>query len=262
MTNRDENGGGDQSGPESRRPGRSSRHIGWVAIAAVALAVGGWAVAARHASPALAALCGPAVHIQSATAGPASGTSLQVTLPAVTPGNFLVGMFGGAGNAITVSDNRDGAWAAVAPQQYSADIFYVANAVGGSTTITFSGTSGNSYEITVDEFSGITSSSPLNQTSYSMDFGTPSWTAPATASVPQGELVYAGVAVVGPTTIAAGTSNGIPMTLAGNMSGSLSSQASEYLATATSGTQNSSMTFSSAAYGPGFQATFKRPLSC
>jgi hypothetical protein len=268
MTHRDDKGDGGQAGPESRRPGRLSRHLGWVAIAAVALAVGSWAVAARHASPALAAAstpaapCGPPVHIQSATAGPRSVTSLQVTLPAVTPGDFLVGMFGGAGNAVTVSDNRNGTWAAVAPQRYSAGIFYRAGAVGGDTTITFSGTSGSSYEITVDEFSGIALSSPLDQTSYSLASATSSWTAPATASIPQGELVYAGLALIGSRTLAAGTTNGVPMTLAGNVTGPLSSQASEYLASATAGRQNSSMTFSPAAYGPGFQATFKRPLSC
>jgi hypothetical protein len=189
-----------------------------------------------------------------------SGTSMAVSYgSSVVAGHLLVGMFRTAGTT-SVSDSRNGAWTkAIGASDAVNSIWYKANAQAGTTTVTASGTASGSIRAVISDYSGIATSAPLDGTSCSTGTGTTAMTG-STASVPAGELAFAGVGTFdSPITVTAGSG----ATLRTQFTGSNGTSADEDVLSTVAGTQNRSFTLSPGSAGgwAACIATFKPPTS-
>jgi hypothetical protein len=187
-----------------------------------------------------------------------SGTTMNVTYGSgVGTGHLLVGMFRTAGTT-SVSDSLNGAWTkAVGTSDGLNSIWYRPNASAGTTTVTVSGTASASIRAVIAEYSGVATTTPLDGTACNTGTGT-SATTGSTASVPAGELAFAGVGMFdSPITVSAGTG----ATLRNQLTGANGTSADEDVASTTAGTQNKSFTLSTAPPGgwAACIATFKPP---
>jgi hypothetical protein len=199
------------------------------------------------ASPAMASTA----YVQSAS-GSTSGTSLGVGYSAnVQGGDLLVGEFRTNG-ATTVSDSVNGSWtqaASTTSEGTTHSLWYRQNAKPGKTTVTVSGATSGPLRAVLGEYSGVATSSALDQTSCNQGTSA-SVTTGATASVSTGDLLYAGVgAFQNPITITGGSSNGVTATLRTQFSGTNGTSAEEDVTSTASGAQNASFTLSEAAPG-------------
>jgi hypothetical protein len=135
----------------------------------------------------------------AATGNVASVPSISLAFPSnVTSGNFLVvtGTAATPHETITISDTVGNTFvpamsAVVDPaQDVTAYLWFVTNAIGGPDTITLNPVGGpDAMEIHISEWSGINTSSPLDQTTYATGVGT-QITSGAKATTQNGELVF------------------------------------------------------------------------
>ena len=92
-----------------------------------------------------------------------------------TAGNLLVAMIGSSGQVDGVSDSRNTYAKAVDRDDAATifvDIWYSANCGAGANTVTFTGGFGGGFDsIAVAEFSGVATTSPLDQTNNKRAFG-------------------------------------------------------------------------------------------
>jgi IPT/TIG domain len=105
--------------------------------------------------------------------GTASTTSVAVTLNSVASGHLLtcsITYGNPGGTTLSVSDNLNGAWAVAGTVHFSTGIsqttaiFYLANSKAGATTITGKpGSAGEYGAMDCQEWSGVATSSPLDQ---------------------------------------------------------------------------------------------------
>jgi hypothetical protein len=204
---------------------------------------------------------GPVVaHVQN-VAQTTTGTSLTVTFSkAVGAGDLLLGAFHGVGT-VTVSDSLNGAWTQVSSQNnvYLFSEQHSVAAAAGHLAITVTSSTQGSLRISADEFSGLSASSALDQTSTGASTGT-TWSAGRTAAIPAGELVYAWAGTSqGGLVFTAGTTDGVAMTLGGQSTSSADGTiVTEYVLSSAAGVQDSSATVSPASQKAvnGGQATF------
>jgi hypothetical protein len=199
-----------------------------------------------------------AQHVQNTTAI-VFGTTLTATfkLP-VQAGDLLIGSFR-ASNLPTVSDNVNGTWTQVATTTGNMYMFYCANtAATTSLMMTMTVQSDDTLRIVADEFSGIAKSAALDQATSSQNSGATSWTAPATPSIPAGELVYAAIGNINNGVVfTPGTTNGVQMTEGGHVSdGTNGVSFTEYALAAAAGPQAVSVSIAPADGCAGVQGTF------
>ena len=200
-------------------------------------------------------------HVQNVTSI-GSGMSLTVNLPgAVQAGDLLVGVFR-AQDMPSVSDSVNGSWTLINSntQKY---LFYRENtaaAAAGSLLITLTTPDAGDLRICADEFSGVATSTSLDAQSTGSIDGGAAWSAGTTVAIPAGELVYAGGGTGDNEVYAAGSSNGLPMTIGGQQTSmSNGSIFSEYLQSSAAGPQNASANVSPNTVSGlnGGQATFR-----
>jgi hypothetical protein len=200
-------------------------------------------------------------HVQNQIAIVA-GSSLTATFgAAVSAGDLLVGSFRCA-CSIAVADNVNGSWTLI---DHIANIymFYVPNtaaAPAGGLTVTMTAAVTDRLRIVVDEFSNVATSSALDQFSDTNAATTSTWTAAPTSAIPAGELVYAsGGSALSQISFAPGTTNGVSLTLGGQVTDSNNdgSSFSVYALSAAAGSQDASVSVSPAAVCTGVQATFR-----
>jgi hypothetical protein len=188
---------------------------------------------------------------------------LTVNFPgAVQAGDLLVGVFR-AETTPSVSDNVNGDWTLINSNTQKF-LFYRENtaaAASGSLLITVSCTTQGDLRICADEFSGVATSSSLDsQSTGAVDGGAAAWSAGTTATIPAGELVYAGAGTGDNEVYAAGSSNGLPMTLGGQQTSMANGSIfCEYLQSSAAGAQNASATLvpNTVSGVNGGQATFR-----
>jgi hypothetical protein len=189
-----------------------------------------------------------------------SGTSMSVSYgSSVTAGHLLVGMFRAAGTT-AVSDSRNGAWTkAIGASDGVNSLWYRANAIAGTTTVTVTGTTSGPIRAVVADYSGVATTAPLDGTACNTGTGTAATTG-TTASVPAGELAFAGVGMFdSPITVTAGAG----MTLRNQFTGSNGTSADEDLLSTVAGTQNKSFALNPGSAGgwAACIATFKPPTA-
>lgn len=225
--------------------------------------------AARLQGSLLLAIFVALVFAASAQAAPAfvqgasnatSGTSMTVSYgSSVTAGHLLVGMFRAAGTT-SVSDSRNGAWTkAIGASDGVNSLWYRANTIAGSTTVTATGTTSGPIRAVIADYSGIATTAPLDGTACNTGTGTTATTG-TTASVPAGELAFAGVGTFdSPITVTAGAG----ATLRTQFTGSNGTSADEDVLSTVAGTQNKSFTLSPGSAGgwAACIATFKTPTT-
>jgi hypothetical protein len=187
-----------------------------------------------------------------------SGTSMTVSYPSsVAAGHLLVGMFRAAGTT-SVSDSKNGAWTkAVGASDGVNAIWYKPNAIAGTTTVTVSGSTSGPLRAVIAAYSGIATSAPLDGTACNTGTGTTATTG-TTASVPAGELAFAGIGTFdSPITVTAGAG----ATLRTQFTGVNGTSADEDVLSTVAGTQNKSFTLNPGSAGGWASciATFKQP---
>jgi len=106
----------------------------------------------------------------------------------VTAGNFLVCCISTAGDVTNVTDTLGHTWTKAVDRGNAlwllySDIWYVANCSGGANTVTLSGGFANFEHIWVGEYSGMATTTPLDQTASAQnDINEPDSTATATTA--------------------------------------------------------------------------------
>ncbi len=139
-------------------------------------------------------------YIQSASQNATAVNSATQAFPSnVTAGNFKVVIVSkqSLSSTLTVSDNLDGSYTQDLVLSAASDttgIFSKANATGGATTVTFTGSGSNALLVDILEFSGVVLSSPTDQTG-SASHGTNSATltiGPSGTTTQASELIVAG----------------------------------------------------------------------
>jgi hypothetical protein len=189
-----------------------------------------------------------------------SGTSMTVSYGStVTAGHLLVGMFRAAGTT-SVSDSRNGAWTkAIGASDGVNSIWYRANALAGSTTVTVSGSASGSIRAVIAAYSGIATSAALDGTACNTGTGTTATTG-STASVAAGELAFAGIGTFdSPITVTAGAG----AVLRSQFTGANGTSADEDVLSTVAGAQNKSFTLNPGSAGGWASciATFKTPTT-
>ncbi len=162
------------------------------------------------------------VFVQGIATSPGSRLpSLTLTLSKpVSAGDLLVGWFGqyNAPGQVTVSDNVNGAWTRSGASETWANgtgdiaLFTVANskAAPGGLSVTISASVPAYLQEAIADFSGVATTSPLDQAAVGYSTGTTAIGGP-TAATPAGDLVIAAVITGGqPGNITPGSSLGIP----------------------------------------------------
>jgi hypothetical protein len=215
------------------------------------------------------AILGALVFAGNAQAAPAfvqgasnstSGTTMTVSYgSSVTAGHLLVGMVRVAGTT-SVSDPLNGAWTkAVGASDGVNAIWYKANSKAGSTSVTASGTTSGPIRAVIADYSGIATSAPLDGTACSTGTGTTATTG-STASVPAGELAFAGIGTFdSPITVTAGAG----ATLRSQFTGANGTSADEDVLSTAAGAQSKSFTLNPGSAGgwAACIATFKTPTT-
>jgi fibronectin type 3 domain-containing protein len=143
--------------------------------------------------------------VQSNTAGSETSLSrLSVAFPSnVTAGDFLIvtGAASSPGASLTISDSAGDTFvSALGPvndpnQAVSAYVWYVVNAKGGPNTVTITPSTPDALELHVSEWSGVSNTSPLDQTASATGKGTLVSSGARTPTA-NGELIF-GYAFVG-----------------------------------------------------------------
>jgi hypothetical protein len=198
-------------------------------------------------------------HVQN-VAQTTSGNSLTVTFAkAVGAGDVLLGAFHGVGT-VTVSDSLNGAWTQVSSQSnvYLFSVQHTVAAAAGQLAITVKSSTKGSLQVSADEFSGLSASSALGQTSTGTSTGS-TWSAGTTPAIPAGELVYAWAGTSESVLFLAGKTNGVQMVIGGEAPSSTNGTiASEYALSSAAGPQDSTamVTPASVKGVNGGQATF------
>jgi hypothetical protein len=207
--------------------------------------------------------------VQGISASPGSrASSLTLTLSKpVGTGDLLAGWFGqfDATGQVQVSDNVNGAWTRSVSEKFSGGggdiaLYYVANskAAPNGLTITISASSATYLQESIADFSGVATTSPLDQAVVDTGNGT-AVTGGTTAAAPAGELAIAGLITGGqPGTITAGSSQQVPYVI-DVQNGSGSADMEDILSTA-AGTQTASNALGSGSDWYMVVATF-RPAS-
>ncbi|MGZ4569677.1 MAG: beta strand repeat-containing protein [Blastococcus sp.] len=162
------------------------------------------------------------VFVQGIATSPGSRLpSLTLTLSKpVSAGDLLVGWFGqyNAAGQVTVSDNVNGAWTRSSASETWSNgtgdiaLFTVANskAAPGGLSVTISASAPAYLQEAIADFSGVATTSPLDQAAVGYSTGTTVIGGP-TAATPAGDLVIAAVITGGqPGNITPGSSLGIP----------------------------------------------------
>jgi hypothetical protein len=114
-----------------------------------------------------------------------------------TPGNFLIvsGTAARPAATISISDTAGNVYLpAIGPvtdtvQDVTAYIWYVPNCKGGANTVTLTPSTADALEIHISEWSGLASTSPLDQTASASGSGTNVSSGPASTTA-NGELIY------------------------------------------------------------------------
>jgi fibronectin type 3 domain-containing protein len=137
--------------------------------------------------------------IQHATSGSeASGSQISVAFPSnVAAGDFLVitGTAARPSQAITITDSAGNTFVpALGPvtdpaQDVTAYVWYVASARGGPDTVTLTPNVADALEIHVSEWSGVSPTSPLDQTSFATGNGS-QISSGAKTTTQNGELIF------------------------------------------------------------------------
>lgn len=147
-------------------------------------------------------------------------TSLTVTLGgSVGAGDLLVGWVAqyNAPGDVTVSDSVNGAWTRSPAAETFSDgtgdiaLFYLPDTAASATglTVTITAPAGAYLQGSIAEYSGVATSSPLDQFSVGQGSGT-TVTAGPTSAVPAGELVYSALLTGGsPGSVTPGSSQGV-----------------------------------------------------
>jgi cellulose synthase/poly-beta-1,6-N-acetylglucosamine synthase-like glycosyltransferase len=209
--------------------------------------------------------CGQIAWVQNVT-NVNNGTNLTATLAgAVAAGDLLVGIFRATSAPPTVTDNVNGAWTEIGFNGLVSMWYFQgsAAAAAGTLTVTLNSAGAGTIRMSVDEFAGVAAAASLDQTTNGASV-TATWTAAASAAIPAGELVAAGIGTQTNTEIVTpGTTNGAVMTLGGQQTSVANGTiATEYTLSSVAGSQNSTMMLSAPPVGnfSGVQATF-RPLA-
>jgi hypothetical protein len=246
---------------------RGVRQLGWMIIAACSFRHGvsqpdGQDIDAPVRIDAATDAVTPARHVQSITAITDADAVMATFTQPIAAGNLLVGCFRSTYTP-SVSDDVNGPWTQVSTTTGAMYIFYFENsAAAPSLTITMTAGASSALRIVADEFSGIAKTGALDQSSSSQTTQTAmTWTAPVTAAVPDGELVYAGVGNFNNGVVfTAGSTNGVMMTASGQASDGVDGVSmSEYALAAAAGPQNASASVAPSLGMAGVQATFRRP---
>jgi len=210
----------------------------------------------------------PAAYVQSVTSS-SGGRKTTITLAlthAVGAGDLLTGLFGewDASGQVNVSDSMNGAWTRGTSRTYSTgkgDIafYYLANSKGSSTglTITVSASASTYLYGTVGEYSGIATSSPLDQSALGSGSGTAVDSGP-TGPVPASELVFgAMMANSGTGTVTAGSSQGLTFTVRS----AFGSSADADILAGSAGTQDARFTIANSVTWYALAAVFRPALT-
>lgn len=200
----------------------------------------------------------------AATAVEAVSAATVTLTSAVHAGDLLVCYCRAGSNYvnITVSDNINGTWTLIAGDTTSA-MFYRENtaaAAADALTVTVSDAAdlATSVRVSVDEFSGLATSGALGQSVATSSGAGATWTS-TSFDASANELIYVGVVEGDPVTFAAGSADGVAMTI-GGQSDAAGSIATEYVLASGSGAQAATITMSPAATQTslGVQASFVR----
>jgi hypothetical protein len=169
----------------------------------------------------------------------ASSLTLTLSQP-VSAGDLLVGWFGeyNAVGQVQVSDNVNGTWTRAVSETFSGGtgdiaLYYLANskAAPNGLTVTISASAPAYLQEAIAEFSGVSTTAPLDQAVVDSGSGaTP--TGGTTGAVPAGELAVAGLITGGqPGTIIPGASQQVPYVV-DVQNGSASADMEDILSTA------------------------------
>ena len=206
----------------------------------------------------------PVAYVQSgtiSTGGRVTTSTLKLS-KAVSAGDLLTGLFGqwDAAGQVQVSDNLNGPWTRAQGITYATGkgdvaLNYLANSRASATglTITISASASTYLRGTVGEYSGIATSSPLNQVALHSGEGLSVDSGP-TASVAAGELVFG--AVTGNNnlgTVTGGSSEGLTFTVRSVYRTSADAD----ILTGSAGTQDSRFTISNLVTWYAVAAVFK-----
>jgi hypothetical protein len=189
--------------------------------------------------------------------GQAVGTGSQVTSTAVTMskavnnGDLLVGVFlqYNSTGQVHVSDNVNGAWTRAGGETFSTTagdvaLYYKANAAGSPSgvKITVSADKATYLQAAVSEYSGIATTNSFSSLACSKGAGT-SASSGSTATIPQGDLVFAGLQTGGsPSAFTSGSSQGIAFVK--RASSSSGTEGVEDILSSNAGTQTGTFTLS------------------
>jgi hypothetical protein len=213
----------------------------------------------------------PITFVQGAANSPgtqASSETINFSQP-VTAGDLLVGWFAqyNASGQVSVSDNINGSWMR-GPNETFANgggdiaLYYKVNSAASSSglTITASANSSTYLPYAVAEYSGVATSSALDQTAIAYEpssANSSTVVAGPTASVGAGDLVFGGEITGGiPSSFTVGSSQGINFTKRETNFDSGSAGVEDILSSAPGG-QSSSFTLSSSTDWYSVIATFK-----
>ncbi len=194
-----------------------------------------------------------ATYIQSQATGTGSQvTSTTVTMSkAVNQGDLLVGVFlqYNSTGQVHVSDNINGAWTRAGGEKFSSTLgdialYYKEKAASSSSgiKITVSSDKATYLQSAVAEYSGVATANSLGSVACSKGVGT-SVNSGNIASIPQGDLVYAGLQTGGsPSGFTSGSSQGIAFVK--RMSSSSGTEGVEDVLASNVGIQNGTFTLS------------------
>jgi len=184
------------------------------------------------------------------------GLTMSVSYPSsVTKGSLLVGIFR-TGAGTMVSDNVNGTWT-LAINGGVNSIWYRANAAGGPTTVTVTATTSGSIRAAMSEYTGISTTNPLDATTCQIGTGSTVSTG-TTVAVNPGELIFVALgSLTTGVTVTAGGSDGVNAVLRNQVTGWQGTEADEDIISGAGGIQNATMNLSGWAAWTGCAATFR-----
>jgi hypothetical protein len=190
--------------------------------------------------------------LQSRNANPGGVSSSTLAFSSnTTAGSLLVAhiWIGNGASTMTASDNVNGAYNQDIIQQspthgaVSSGIFTFPNCAGGAATVTYTATGGGQLRVIIEEYSGIASTTPLDQTGNSINLNNnTNWTVTLTGATTQAnELVIAHTAASNSGTFTANQIGGLAANQ-DSVADNSGRPSVEYLAMSSTGTFTASWT--------------------
>jgi subtilisin family serine protease len=173
--------------------------------------------ASSSLSIAVATAAPPITLVQSAQVQGSAVTSVQQSFPSGNlAGNMIIAFvrMSTASQTVGVSDTAGNAYAEAVMQAQTSDghqvhIFYAKNIRGGANTVKATISSTNNHPwLAIFEYSGLSTTAPLDRTAHAQGFGSAANTGLTPVTTSANELVFAGLGMVTPNTIAVTAGSG------------------------------------------------------